>query len=139
MKKLFLLFILFTTTLCVNAQYTKQVESYYQARFTEILHGQKEVVLDDRTRVDIVTDTFAIEVDFAYNWAESIGQSYHYGKKLNKKAGILLIVNGMLEDRFIQILMPHAIELNITVWVMDYNTNIWRRIKPVITYPYNFN
>ena len=125
-------------SICANAQLTKQTESYYQNKFAEIVRGQKEVVLDDRTRVDIVTDSFAIEVDFADKWAEGIGQSYHYGMKLKKKSGILLVVNGKFDDRFVQILMPHAVELGITVWVMDYTTDRWYRIKPVMIYPYHF-
>jgi hypothetical protein len=138
MKKLLIVLVLLLTSFVANGQLTKQVEKYYQDKFALIVGGKKEVILDDKTRVDIVTDTFAIEVDFADKWAESIGQSYHYGKKLNKKAGILLVVNGKFDDRFVQILMPHATELGITVWVMDYNTDKYFKIKPVIIYPYEF-
>jgi len=38
-----------------------------------------EVRLHDDTRVDLLSPTHAIEVDWAANWAESMGQSVHYG------------------------------------------------------------
>jgi hypothetical protein len=46
--------------------------------------------MPDGTRCDIVTETHAIEVDFADKWAEAIGQCLNYSFQLNKKAGILL-------------------------------------------------
>lgn len=138
MKKLIFLITFLMAGICSNAQLTKQVEKYYQDLFAEVVKGQKEIVLKDDSRVDIVTDTFAIEVDFADKWAESIGQSHHYGLLLNKKSGILLVVNGKLDDRYVQRLMPDAIQLGITVWLLDYNTNKWYRVKPVVIYPYHF-
>lgn len=36
-----------------------------------------EYVLPDRTRVDCLTDEYAIEIEFAENWAESIGQAMY--------------------------------------------------------------
>ncbi|QXD24577.1 hypothetical protein F7C95_01340 [Opitutia bacterium ISCC 51] len=53
------------------------------------------MVLEDRTRCDIVTATHAIEVDFADKWAEAIGQSLNYAMQTGKKAGIVLV----LKDR----------------------------------------
>ena len=43
------------------------------------------------TYVDCLTDDFAIETEYDYNWKESIGQSLHYAEATNKTAGILLI------------------------------------------------
>ena len=127
MKKILVFIILILISIICSGQ--KQREKYYQDRFAEIIHGEKEVVLDDKTRVDIVTDSFAIEVDFAHKWAESIGQSIHYARKLNKKAGILLIIDGMKDDRFVQILMPNAKMLNITVWVVFIDDNTWGLVE----------
>jgi hypothetical protein len=52
----------------------KQSERYYQEGFAQEIGGQVEVVMKDGTRCDILTATHAIEVDFAKNWAEAIGQ-----------------------------------------------------------------
>ncbi len=54
--------------------------------------GVKEYVLHDKTRVDCLTDTHAIEYDFGRKWAEAIGQSLGYSFETNKKAGIVLIL-----------------------------------------------
>ena len=55
--------------------------------------------MPDGTRCDIVTETHAIEVDFADKWAEAIGQSLNYSFQLNKKAGILLILESPKDER----------------------------------------
>ena len=48
--------------------------------------------MPDGTRCDILTDTHAIEVDFADKWAEAIGQSLNYAMQTGKKAGIVLVL-----------------------------------------------
>lgn len=108
----------------------RQRESYYQTKFAEVVNGETEVVLSDRTRVDIVTDTHVIEVDFAEKWAESIGQSLHYeGMLNNKKAGVLLVIEGKEEERFIDRLVGVAAKHNIDVWVWDWTTDIWNKVE----------
>lgn len=129
MKKLFIFVTLILLSITTQAQLTKQLESYYQNIFATAINGTREVVLSDQARVDIVTDTFAIEVDFADKWAESIGQSLYYGKMLNKKPGVLLVVNGTKEERYIKRLMMVAAYNDIQVWILDYTTNKWRRVK----------
>ena len=49
-------------------------ESLYQEQYAKKLGGRTEVTMPDGTRCDILTDTHAIEVDFADKWAEAIGQ-----------------------------------------------------------------
>jgi hypothetical protein len=128
---------LFPVLLFLSSFYLpKQRESYYQKIFAENIRGRTEVVLDDNARVDIVTDTFAIEVDFSEKWAESVGQSLYYAEKLNKRAGVLLVVDGRNDGRYIQRLMTLAIKYDITVWIMDYNSNEWTKVDVVIDYIY---
>ena len=43
-------------------------EVHYQTIAAKLLDGAAEVTMADRTRCDIVTDTHAIEVDFADKW-----------------------------------------------------------------------
>ena len=71
----------------------RKKEKDYQAEWCNGV-GRIEVVLADRTRVDCLTETHAIEFDFAKSskWAESIGQSLHYARMTGKRAGIVLIV-----------------------------------------------
>ena len=44
------------------------------------------------TYVDCLTDFYAIEAEYDYNWKESIGQSLHYAEATNRSAAILLIL-----------------------------------------------
>ena len=44
------------------------------------------------TRCDILTDTHAIEVDFADKWAEASGENLNYAMQTGKKAGIVLVL-----------------------------------------------
>lgn len=64
--------------------------------------GIKEYVLEDRTRVDCLTDEYAIEFDYAKKWAESIGQSLYYSKKTGKKPAVAIITNGENDFKYIQ-------------------------------------
>jgi hypothetical protein len=77
--------------------HAKKLESDYQDEWCQ---GQKEVVLIDRTRIDCLTDTHAIEVEFANKWKEAIGQSLHYSLMTGKKAGIVLIMRKPTDQRY---------------------------------------
>ena len=58
--------------------YHPHSESSYQHAYCSACNGIEEYKLPDYTRVDCLTDTHAIEFDFANKWAESIGQALHY-------------------------------------------------------------
>lgn len=100
------------------------------------MNGRVEVTLDDQTRVDVLTDTFAIEVDFAEKWSQSVGQSLYYAEKLNKKPGILLVINGVFDDKYVKRLMTVAYKHGITVWIMDYNNDTWGKVDVNVKYIY---
>lgn len=57
-----------------------------------------EYRLNDGTRVDCLTDTLAVEVDFAPKWAECIGQCKHYSHKTGKQAACVLIIEDPKKD-----------------------------------------
>jgi len=140
MKKILIMFVLLLLSLTTFSQLPKQLESYYQINFADTINGVREYRLFDGTRVDIVTDTFAIEVDFASKWSQSVGQALYYGYVLNKKPAILLVVNGKLEDRFVARLVRVAANTGLTVWLLDYTTNKWCKVHifQEITYSYQF-
>src|SRR5574344_654377 len=90
MKKFLIIFILiFSITPC----FAKNPEKYYQTLWCNANNGKAEVILSDKTRVDCVTNDYAIEFDFAKKWAESIGQALYYGEKTGKQAGVVLIMS----------------------------------------------
>ena len=59
--------------------------------------GYIEYMLPDRTRVDCLTDEYAIEYDWAKKWAESIGQALYYSKMTGKKPAVAIIIKNPYE------------------------------------------
>ena len=93
-------------------------EKYYQAEWCEEMKGQTEVILDDKTRVDCITETNAVEVDFAPKWAEAIGQALYYSAKTGKKAGILIIMENPAKDakyvnRILKVINHYHLKMNV--------------------------
>ena len=67
-------------------------ESSYQHAWCSMHHGIEEYENRDKTRVDCLTATHAVEFDFANKWAESIGQALHYQRMTGKRAKVVLIL-----------------------------------------------
>ena len=113
MKIKFLVILLLSISL--NAKHLHK-EKFYQNIFCKKINGVTEYVLDDKSRVDCLTTTYAIEVDFANKWAESIGQSLFYAIKTEKKPAVLLIMERGQKDikylkRFNTVAKKHGIQL----------------------------
>lgn len=101
------------------AQCHQYLEKEYQNVWCSANKGILEYTLSDGARVDCVTQTHAIEFDFASKWAESIGQSLYYGKSLCKQSGVVLIMeNPEKDERYLKRLQAVAITHGITVWTM---------------------
>ncbi|BDU38713.1 hypothetical protein [Vibrio nigripulchritudo] len=64
--------------------------------------GEIEHVLPDRTRIDCLTDTHAIEFDFANKWADSLGQALFYSAMTGKKGKVILIVKERTKARYLK-------------------------------------
>ena len=115
-----LLFVFLTIIMTLGCSHTtvkKYNEAYYQTKLCNKLHGQMEYILKDRTRVDCLTEEYAIEVDFAKKWAESIGQALFYADMTNRKPAISLII-GKKESRFLKRLERVSKKFNIKVYVI---------------------
>ena len=100
MRKNITLIILVVAALfagCTKAK--KHNEKYYQTQLCNELDGVMEQSLLDRTRVDCLTDEYAIEVDFAKKWAEGVGQSLYYAAMTEKKPAVGLIVRDTDKDK----------------------------------------
>lgn len=72
--------------------YHKHHEASYQRAWCSMQNGIEEYENKDKTRVDCLTATHAVEFDFANKWAESIGQALHYQKMTGKRAKVVLIL-----------------------------------------------
>lgn len=75
-------------------------EHDYQRTWCEVLGGETEVRLDDRARVDCLTDQYAIEFDFEKKWAECVGQMQYYAYKTGRTPGCVLITKGERNLKF---------------------------------------
>ena len=95
-------------------------ERAYQTTWCNAAGGRMEVVLADRTRVDCVTASHAVEVDFARKWREGIRQSNHYAKMTGLQPGIVLILETPGESRFLERLRAEIKTRGLAteVWVM---------------------
>lgn len=94
-------------------------ESWYQERYCQ---GIQEYRLPDGTRADCMTDTHAIEYDFANKWDEAIGQSLNYAFQSNKRAGIVLIIEKRKH-------MKHWYKLNSVIQHYKLPIDVWL-VKP---------
>lgn len=79
-----------------------QGESFYTYIIQQELGGEREFKVQNG-RVDIVNDSFAIEVDFSKKWKQAIGQSIWYGMNTSLQPGIVLIRTGPKDTYHIQL------------------------------------
>ena len=83
--------------------------------------GDDQFRTKDGTYVDCITDEYAIEAEYDYNWKESIGQSLHYAESTNKKAGILFIKRRKsTKDYYTEMMrVINKYQLQITIFVIE--------------------
>lgn len=93
-------------------------ERHYQDIFAAQVGGRTEVAAGDGTRCDILTDSYAIEVDFARKWGEAIGQSLNYGFQFNRGAGIVLILEKPSDQK-------HLIRVNSIIQHYGLPIKVW--------------
>jgi len=80
--------------------------------------SQLEYRLPDGSRVDILTRTEAIEVEWSDKWPESIGQSVYYGMATNKQPSVYLLLRNKHDEDYLQCLMVCR-KLGITLRTID--------------------
>ena len=127
MKKILFVIIilsqLYVPILTINS-YAKHLhrEKVYQMYWAEKNNAvATEYILPDKARVDIVTKEYAIEVDFAYKWAESVGQSLYYAEMMKLKPGIVLIVEDIKDFKLVFRLRVLTEKYNIRLWIITPN------------------
>lgn len=95
-------------------------ERVYQDIWCAKHHGQTEVRLRGGLRIDCLTDTHAVEADFAAKWAEAVGQCVAYANATGKRPGILLILERPSDKRHLAKLRRaiRGAKLGIRVWTI---------------------
>ncbi|MGN1153278.1 MAG: hypothetical protein ACI4S3_04555 [Candidatus Gastranaerophilaceae bacterium] len=112
MKRLLVILLVIITALPVGAYpfdtkyynhwkavYHPHNELSYQHAYCSMHNGIEEYELSDKTRVDCLTDTYAIEFDFCNKAYEAVGQSLHYALMTGKKPKIVLILDSKYKQQ----------------------------------------
>lgn len=94
-------------------------ERYYQQQWCDSQGGKMEYVLPDLRRVDCLTKTHAVEVDFAAKAAEAIGQSLMYAHETGKQPGILLIIEQPKDLKYLDQIHPITDRLGIRLQIIS--------------------
>ena len=90
-------------------------EADFVAVFCHARDGRVEESLPHRMRADCITETHAIEGDFARKWDEAFKQAQHYAIEADKKAGVLLILKNENDKVFIKKLCDRIAEKNVSI------------------------
>jgi len=93
-------------------------ETVEAERIAPKYNAEIEVRLWDSTRVDLLNDEYAIEVDRPSKWAEAIGQAGYYAELTNRKPGIILLVSDMKrESKYIYRCQTVCAKWGIRLWL----------------------
>lgn len=95
----FLFLMLWCVLLGTAAESVKKNELWWCGHLAPKYQAEVEVRLDDGTRCDLLTESEAIEVDWARKYAEAIGQSWYYALKLDREPAIILLVKDPEKDQ----------------------------------------
>ena len=91
-----------------------------------IENSRVEVVQFDNTRIDIESDQYAIEVDWADKWAEGVGQSLYYAKLTGKKPVLLLLTKNDWRDSRVYVFRALTAMPELGhVWIYDTANDRW--------------
>lgn len=93
-------------------------ERDYQTVWCNEQGGIIEYRLHDNSRVDCLTDTHAVEFDFAKKVYEAVGQSLYYAAETGKRPGIVLIVEKERDLQHLRRLVILCLKHDIDFWLM---------------------
>lgn len=114
--RLFVMVFLFLYSATAFAAH-KMPERTYQKMYCPY---NAEVKLSDNTRVDCLTDRYAIEFDFAPKWAEALGQSLHYARMTGRTPAIFLILEHETDMRYVKRLKPLCKKYGVCLTLIFY-------------------
>ena len=81
--------------------------------------GEREVVLQDNTRVDCWDDEAVWEFEMAHKWYEAVGQSLHYATLTGKTPGIALIIDSDKDRKRLEALNAVILKFNLPIKVIS--------------------
>jgi len=101
-----------------NAEPAFSSEEEYTTYLQSQIGGEQEVTLSDRTRCDLLTDDYAIEVERARRWAQAIGQSLHYANMTGRQPAIALLVDSEDNGRYFRRIVGVINEFELPIFLM---------------------
>lgn len=115
--RMLLALVLAVPIIALGAQFT---ESDWQVAFNnKVTHGKLEVEIATG-RIDILTETHAIEVDHARNYRAAIKQALQYAAETKKTPGIALIMDDAQDTlQAVQAGKKLAEEAGVTFWLIN--------------------
>ena len=116
--KFYLVAFLCLSAISVDAQ--RISEATYANLINQTLRGEREHKVTSG-RVDILTNEYAIEVERADKWKQSIGQALWYGLQTSRQPGIVLILEEPADYKY-------YIQLNTALDYggLDDHIRVWR-------------
>ena len=112
------IFLILSLLFAAGCSHAPLHEKDYQRWWCEKHGGELEYRLPDTTRIDCLTKEYAVEVEYAHKWAESIGQALYYAQSTGRKPAVLVIVKDKGDERFLKRLRAVAKEQGIKVWTV---------------------
>ena len=111
-KAIFLIYILFFTTTAHAGHLHKEAE-YRDAWCTK---GRTEVTLHDGSRVDCLTENYAVEIEFAAKAMEALGQSIHYARITGTDPAMVIIIETEKDWRHFNRIRRTARKRGVKLW-----------------------
>tara|TARA_Y200000002_G_C22293935_1_gene501652 strand:- start:58 stop:408 length:351 start_codon:yes stop_codon:yes gene_type:complete len=95
-------------------------ENTINNQWCQKMNGISQFTTKDRTYVDCLTNEYAVETEYDYNWKEAVGQSLHYAETTDRKAAILLIQRSSSKKNYLSELnrVIQKFDLPIKVYVV---------------------
>lgn len=120
-KYIFIFLIIFLFSASPLFAKHKHLEKYYQHQWNvKYGKGIESKYLSSGVEVDVLTSEYAVEIEFAQKWEESIGQSLFYADQTGKVPCVVLIMENPERDQsYLDHLLILAKKYNIAVWIYN--------------------
>lgn len=124
MRALLTIVIIFIIVTTANAGHVHNESEYRDAW---CIHGRTEVTLHDGSRVDCLTENYAVEFDFAAKAYEALGQAIHYARISGTEPAMVLIIENEKDWRHYKRIRRTAKKRNVKLWYMTTEQLIQRQ------------
>ena len=107
--------------LLFNMNFINAAEKDINEAWCESMNGITEYRTKYGTFVDCLTDEYAIEMEFDYNWKEAVGQSLHYAEATGRLPSIVLIKRQKSKKDYFAELQGLVVEFSLPIKLFIIN------------------